>query len=88
MLPDRISNPGSLTYESGTLPIALRGSAIVVQENMIAYCELPHLIWIIYTMFPKFNLFSFLGLEVLTLKGRITTAADIYKYFFIVFQGK
>ena len=25
MLPDRISNPGPLTYESGVLPIALRG---------------------------------------------------------------
>ena len=27
MLPDRISNPGPLTYESGALPIALRGPA-------------------------------------------------------------
>ena len=29
MLPDRVSNPGPLTYESGALPIALRGPAIV-----------------------------------------------------------
>ena len=29
MLPDRVSNPGSLTYESGALPIALRGPANV-----------------------------------------------------------
>ena len=27
MLPDRVSNPGPLTYESGALPIALRGPA-------------------------------------------------------------
>ena len=27
MLPDRVSNPGPLTYESGALPIALRGMA-------------------------------------------------------------
>ena len=27
MLPDRVSNPGSLTYESGALSIALRGPA-------------------------------------------------------------
>ena len=27
MLPDRISNPGPLTYESGVLPIALPGLA-------------------------------------------------------------
>ena len=29
MLPDRVSNPGPLTYESGALPIALRGPAII-----------------------------------------------------------
>ena len=28
MLPDRVSNPGPLTYETGALPIALRGPAI------------------------------------------------------------
>ena len=27
MLPDRVSNPGPMTYESGTLPIALRSPA-------------------------------------------------------------
>ena len=27
MLPDRVSNPGSLTYESDALPIGLRGPA-------------------------------------------------------------
>ena len=28
MLPDRVSNPGPLTYESCALPIALRGPAM------------------------------------------------------------
>ena len=28
MLPDRVWNPGPLTYESGALPIALRGPAL------------------------------------------------------------
>ena len=28
MWPDRVSNPGPLAYESGTLPTALRGLAI------------------------------------------------------------
>ena len=28
MLPDRVSNPGPLTYESGALPIALRGPKV------------------------------------------------------------
>ena len=30
MLPDRVSNPGPLTYESGALPIALRGPAFEI----------------------------------------------------------
>ena len=33
MLPDRVSNPGPLTYESGTLPIALRDPATVKGKN-------------------------------------------------------
>ena len=28
MLSDRVSNPGPLTYESGALPISLRGPAV------------------------------------------------------------
>ena len=31
MLPDLVSNPGPLTYESGALPIALRGPALIVE---------------------------------------------------------
>ena len=31
MLPDQVSNPGPLTYESGALPIALRRLAETVQ---------------------------------------------------------
>ena len=29
MLPDRVSNPGPLTYESDALPIALRGPIVM-----------------------------------------------------------
>ena len=43
MLPDRVSNPGPLTYESGALPIALRGPAtnflpkrLFIEEKKIA----------------------------------------------------
>ena len=35
MLPDRVSNPGPLTYESGALPIALRGPAEEVVDNLL-----------------------------------------------------
>ena len=31
MLPDRVSNPGPLTYESGALPIVLPGPALTGQ---------------------------------------------------------
>ena len=37
MLPDRVSNPGSLTYESGALPIALRGPAAKARI-MVSFC--------------------------------------------------
>ena len=32
MLPDRVSNPGPLTYESDALPIALHGPASLVSK--------------------------------------------------------
>ena len=38
MLPDRVSNPGPLTYESGALPIALRGPAQIrggIEDNIM-----------------------------------------------------
>ena len=35
MLPDRVSNPGPLTYESGALPIALlRGPAEGIGDKL------------------------------------------------------
>ena len=41
MLPDRVSNPGPLTYESGVLPIALRGPAKPVMSLIkCVYCYL------------------------------------------------
>ena len=41
MLPDRVSNPGPLTYESGALPIALRGPAYLTCTT-IARVDLAH----------------------------------------------
>ena len=38
MLPDRVSNPGPLTYESGALLIALRGPASV-KLNKYPKCD-------------------------------------------------
>ena len=37
MLPDRVSNPGPLTYESGALPIALRDPAPIYAPALKTY---------------------------------------------------
>ena len=37
MLPDRVSNPGPLTYESGALPIALRGPAVKIIKYHLSF---------------------------------------------------
>ena len=39
MLPDRVSNPGPLTYESGALPTALRGPANEKVNNNEMVCQ-------------------------------------------------
>ena len=45
MLPDRVSNPGPLTYESGALPTALRDPATSVVKRLLCM-----LIFVIQTM--------------------------------------
>ena len=40
MLPDWVSNPGPLTYESGAIPIALRGPASI-SVDMAFYIRWP-----------------------------------------------
>ena len=44
MLPDWVSNPGPLTYESGALPVALHGPAL-------CYCKVPVMVKLI--LVPK-----------------------------------
>ena len=38
MWPDRVSNPGPLTYESGALPTALRGPACMYVCTNVHLC--------------------------------------------------
>ena len=48
MLPDRVSNPGPLTYESGALPIALRGPAMFDGNNPVRshiFVYYIHCVW-------------------------------------------
>ena len=47
MLPDRVSNPGPLTYESGALPIALRDPATVMEKINQLFLK-PHITSCLY----------------------------------------
>ena len=42
MWPDRVSNPGPLTYESGALPIALRGPAELMARTSLKTVVIHH----------------------------------------------
>ena len=57
MLPDWVSNPGPLTYESGALPIALRGPASLKQPQKNLY----HSVWkeklILQQNYPRLKIF-------------------------------
>ena len=54
MLPDRVSNPGPLTYESGVLPIALRGPAnkcdtvLLCIQGSVRYAKPLFISWVNY----------------------------------------
>ena len=43
MLPDEVSNPGPLTYESGALPIALCGPARIKESDLVIRTVLKEL---------------------------------------------
>ena len=46
MLPDRVSNPGPLTYEPGALPIALRGPAKLYLYMSVYICQVSNIVCI------------------------------------------
>ena len=61
MLPDRVSNPGPLTYEPGALPIALRGPARCRSTKLFAIIYLN--LEIYYIVREKLsNIFSYCAL--------------------------
>ena len=57
MLPDRVSNPGPLTYESGALPIALRGPAPNRNEMSLLKIHLhTYLNWISQSVYHNLKI--------------------------------
>ena len=77
MLPDRVSNPGPLTYESGALPIALRGPASLHYDKN----QTDHLVF--RTKFREL-LYDFPNYETIftdgdTVGSACVTPSDTYK---------
>ena len=60
MLPDRVSNPGPLTYESGVLLTALRGPAHMSVIRLDLFSQ--DMIFTLST-FERGNLYAHLGLK-------------------------
>ena len=57
MLPDRVSNPGPLTYESGAVLIALRGPAQKSEKgDQHTRCPPPPPPPIIHPHFPSISM--------------------------------
>ena len=54
MLPDRVSNPGPLTYESGALPIALRRPACTLRPTTKSKTDF-------YTFFMILNMYIYIA---------------------------
>ena len=61
MLPDRVSNPGPLTYESGALLIALRGPAIAPWQVVPRQVFIPFSRLLISTAFVVVSSVGCLG---------------------------
>ena len=59
MLPDRVSNPGPLTYESGALPTALRSPAAgkrdIIVTILFSECACVH---VSVQICPEHNLYK------------------------------
>ena len=65
MLPDRVSDPGPLTYESDALPIALRGPVVNIVVRVRTTCtsirapdKRVHLGYFNFFLFLNFSYFS------------------------------
>ena len=78
MLPDQVLNPGPQTYESGALPIALRGPAFSQKEDSVRCLDQP-----VIDRLQEF-LFKF-EIQLKSLKSRYSRS-ERFSDFLIVFQ--
>ena len=64
MWPDRVSNPGPLTYESGALPTALRGPAQYSRARTYCVCSMCDVVVWIFFSHLSYPFSFFLSLDV------------------------
>ena len=84
MWPDRVSNPGPLTYESGALPTALRGPARAnsVDTDEVAQFEPP----LLDLCCLQIQLFSFVKkLPQTGYYSHLAWIYDVYKFNYFHF---
>ena len=73
MWPDRVSNPGPLTSETGALPTALRGPPVVIRFRQQTFSDkgidiikgVVKILWRHFDIVSKYNV----GLKTLLLQG-------------------
>ena len=53
MLPDRVSNPGPLTYESGALPFALSSPALKGSVRNLRFLWVAVTCYLVFTLVAK-----------------------------------
>ena len=68
MLPDRVSNPGPLSYESGALPIALRGPACPILLYLQKIHNFNNLYFAVLTNCPESESFGALKVRTYCLR--------------------
>ena len=66
MWPDRVSNPGPLTYESGALPTALRGPAVFFEMVHRCACDFEITVCNICHLHLRFELCHFISSKIQT----------------------
>ena len=59
MWPDWVSNPGPLTYESGALPIALRGPAFSCNNELVQIKKMENVVSLSQKLYWSVTVLSF-----------------------------
>ena len=80
MLPDRVLNPGPLTYESGALPIALRGPVSPSERTIMEFSPDYRFVWYIMEGLEVDELYWTVPQSVSTKAAEGSLVAALYSY--------